>query len=138
MLPNLGSFSHLKSLHSRCCRHKPTRTDNTELFSHSSGRKLPSLPGGRNGSNRWVLKISEKKKKFSCESHSSQARFPLKYLFPKYYGRLLTTVHLITSILTVDHLVTAAVVGDTAAIFTLELSWFAQGHCRTHMRFHKS
>lgn len=50
---------------------------------------------------------------------------------------VLTAVHFITSILTVDHLVTAAVVGDTASIFALELSHFAQGHCRMHSRFHK-
>lgn len=28
--PNLGSFSHQKSLHSRCCRHTPMKADNTE------------------------------------------------------------------------------------------------------------
>lgn len=49
--------------------------------------------------------------------------------------RLLTTVHLITSIFTVDHLVTAAVVGDAASVFALELSYFAQGHCRRHKSF---
>lgn len=42
----------------------------------------------------------------------------------------LTAVHLVAGILAVDHLVTAAVVGDAASVFALELSWFAQGHCR--------
>lgn len=56
---NLGSFSHQKSLHSRCCRHTPMRTDNREWFSHSSGKTLLSLPGGRNGSNLWALRKME-------------------------------------------------------------------------------
>lgn len=42
---------------------------------------------------------------------------------------VLTAVLFITSILTVDHLVTAAVIGDAAAVFALKLSRFAQGHC---------
>lgn len=42
--------------------------------------------------------------------------------------RLLTAVHFITGVLAVDHLVTAAEVGDTTAVLALELSWFAQGH----------
>lgn len=46
----------------------------------------------------------------------------------------LTAVHLITGVLTVDHLVTAAGVGDAASVSTLELSGFAQGHWRTHIR----
>lgn len=37
-------------------------------------------------------------------------------------------VHFITCILTVDHLVTAAEVGDTTSIFALKLSHFAQRH----------
>lgn len=41
---------------------------------------------------------------------------------------LLTAVHFITGVLAVDHLVTAAEVGDATAVFALELSWFAQGH----------
>lgn len=42
----------------------------------------------------------------------------------------LTAVHLVAGVLAVDHLVTAAVVGDAASVFALELSYFAQGHCR--------
>lgn len=37
-------------------------------------------------------------------------------------------VHFITGVFTVDHLVTAAEVGDAASIFALELSNFAQRH----------
>lgn len=51
------------------------------------------------------------------------------------HAGLLTAVHLITSVLTVDHLVTAAVVRNTASIFALELSQFAQGHCGMRRRF---
>lgn len=130
--PNLDSFSHLKSLHSHCCHHTPTRLDNTKWFSHSSGRKLLLLPDGRNGSNQLVLKIMGK----AFINTNSQEIFPC-VLCPYESGRLLTTVHFITCIFTVDHLVTAAVVGDAASIFALELSCFAQGHCRAHRRFYK-
>lgn len=41
----------------------------------------------------------------------------------------LTAVHFVAGVLAVDHLVTAAEVGDAASVFALELSWFAQGHC---------
>jgi len=46
------------------------------------------------------------------------------------YSGLHTAVHFITCVPTVDHLVTTAVVGDTASIFALELPCFAQCHCK--------
>lgn len=42
----------------------------------------------------------------------------------------LTAVHFVAGVLAVDHLVTAAEVGDAASVSALELSRFAQGHWR--------
>ena len=131
---NLGSSSHRTSLHSRCCRHRPTRADNTEWFSHSSGRTRLSLRGGRNGNNLWPLrKKGERiflKRPLKKRTHR-QRRFCLSAGFLN-NGRSLTAVHFIACVFTVDHLVTAAEVGDAASVFALELSYFAQGHCRKH------
>lgn len=54
------------------------------------------------------------------------------------FAILRTTVHLIAGVLTVDHLITAAVVGDAGSVFALELSYFTQSHCKhkqEHLNF---
>lgn len=78
---------------------------------------LLSPPGGRNGNSRWILK----------GTNNPTLKKPAYSLQNQCVG-LLTAVHFITGVLTVDHLVTTAEVGDTTAVFALELSWFAQGH----------
>lgn len=130
---DLGSSSRLRSRRSRCCRRTPTRTGSTGLSARSSGRTLPSHPGGRNGSSRWTL---EENKQPRVKEAPLKAPPPTPFtafsrkLQPGEATRRLTAVHLIAGVLAVDHLVAAAEVGDAAAVFALELPRFAQGHWR--------
>lgn len=94
--------------------------------------KLLSLPAGRNGNNQWPLKKTNNQKNFRLKavpdatggSHSNVVLCEYAHVEP------LTAVHFVAGVLAVDHLVTAAEVGDAASVFALELSWLAQGHCR--------